>query len=65
MVGFDMDTAFAKLQVPGGWGVEAAIAIGRRGDRSRLPEAMQAREAPNGRLALSKLVMEKHFRPDA
>ena len=43
---------------PDGYRVEAAIAIGRRGDKSRLPEAMQAREAPNGRLPLGKLVME-------
>ena len=65
MVGFDMDSAFAKLQVPDGYRVESAIAIGRRGDKSRLPEAMQAREAPNGRLPIGKLVMEGYFRPDA
>ena len=64
MVGFDMDTAFAKLQVPDGYRVEAAIAIGRRGDKSRLPEAMQQREAPHGRLPLGKLVLEGYFRPD-
>ena len=65
MVGFDMDTAFAALQVPEGYRVEAAIAIGRRGDKSMLPEAMQGRESPNGRLPLSKLAMEGRFHPDA
>ena len=65
MVGFDMDSTFAKLQVPEGYRVEAAIAIGRRGDKAQLPEPLQKLEAPNGRLPLSKLVMEGHFRPDA
>ena len=65
MVGFDMDSAFATLRVPDGYRVEAAIAIGRRGDKSSLPDAMRAREAPNGRLPLDKLVMEGHFRHDA
>ncbi len=62
MVGFDMDTAFAKLQVPEGYRVEAAIAVGRRGDKSTLPPMWQEREAPNGRLGLDKLVMEGQFR---
>ena len=65
MVGFDMDSAFAKLEVPDGYRVECAIAIGRRGDKSRLSERMQAIEAPNGRLPLAKLVMEGRFRPEA
>ena len=65
MVGFDMDSTFAKLQVPEGYRVEAAIAIGRRGDKATLPEALQRLESPNGRLPLSKLAMEGRFRPDA
>ena len=36
MVGFDMDSAFAELQVPEGCRVESAIAISRRGDKSTL-----------------------------
>ena len=58
------DTAFAQLQVPQGYRIEAAIAIGRRGDKSRLPEAMQSREEPNGRLPIEQLIMEGHFRSD-
>jgi len=65
MVGFDMDTAFAQLQVPQGYRIEAAIAIGRRGDKSLLPEAMQSREEPNGRLPIEQLIMEGRFRSDA
>jgi nitroreductase len=62
MVGFDMDRAFAELNVPEGWRVEQAIAIGRMGDKSILPEAMAAREAPSPRLALADIVMEGSFR---
>ena len=65
MVGFDMDSTFAKLQVPEGYRVEAALAIGRRGDKATLPERLQKLESPNGRLPLSKLVMEGRFHPDA
>ncbi|WP_419729489.1 nitroreductase family protein [Lichenicola sp.] len=62
MVGFDMDTAFAQLQVPQGYRIEAAIAIGRPGDKSLLPAAMQEREVPNGRVAVEQFVMEGRFR---
>jgi len=61
MVGFDMDQAFAQLQVPQGYRVEAAFAVGRRGERSALPEAMAVREEPNGRDPVSKFVMEGRF----
>ncbi|MGI4746940.1 MAG: nitroreductase family protein [Janthinobacterium lividum] len=62
MVGFDMDTAFAQLQVPQGYRIEASIAIGRRGDKSLLSEAMQSREEPNGRMPIEQFVMEGRFR---
>ncbi|NPD69724.1 nitroreductase family protein [Lichenicola cladoniae] len=65
MVGFDMDTAFAQLQVPQGYRIEASIAIGRRGDKGLLPEAMQSREEPNGRNPIGQFVMEGRFRNDA
>ena len=57
-----MDTAFAKLQVPQGYRVEAAIAIGRRGSKELLPEAMQGREEPNGRNPVTQFAMEGRFR---
>ncbi len=61
MVGFDMDRAFAELNVPEGCRVEAAIVIGKQGDKSLLPEAIQAREAPSGRNALSESALEGGF----
>ena len=61
MVGFDMQRAFGELNVPQGYRVEAAYAIGRVGDKSILPTALQAREAPNGRLPLSKIAFEGCF----
>ena len=54
MVGFDMPRAFAELNVPPGHRVEAAIAIGRIGDKSVLPEMLQAREAPSPRKPLAE-----------
>ena len=65
MVGFDMQRAFAELNLPQGYRVEAAIAIGRRGDKSLLPEQLQAREAPSPRKPLSASVREGAFTPDA
>ena len=61
MVGFDMDRAFAELNVPQGFRVEMAIAVGRRGDKSMLPEPLQGREAPNGRVALAEIALEGGF----
>ncbi len=62
MVGFDMERAFAELNVPEGYRVEQAIAIGKIGDKATLPEAMAAREAPNDRIPLSQVVMEGSFK---
>ena len=62
MVGFDMDRAFAELDVPQGHRVEAAIAFGRRGDKSILPEQMQGREMPNGRNPVSSFAFEGAFK---
>jgi nitroreductase len=61
MVGFDMDRAFAELNVPKGYRVEAAYAVGRRGDKATLPEALQAREQPSPRKPLAEIVMEGGF----
>ena len=61
MVGFDMERAFAELNVPQGYRVEAAIAVGRQGDKSVLPEAMQAREQPTPREPLSAIALEGGF----
>ena len=61
MAGFDVPRATAELGVPSDHRVEAAIAIGRPGDKSILPESLRAREQPSGRLPLSQLVREGRF----
>jgi nitroreductase len=59
--GFDRDKARASLDIPAGYLLQAVIAIGRRADKSVLPEALQARELPNQRLPLTQLVAEGRF----
>jgi nitroreductase len=61
MAGFDVARAASELAVPSDHRVEAAIAIGRIGDKSILPETLRAREQPSGRLPLSQLVKEGGF----
>ena len=61
MVGLDFDEAFATLGVPQGHRIEAAIAVGRQTDKSLLPEALQARETPNGRNPVSAFAFEGAF----
>ncbi len=61
MVGFDMDRAFTELGVPIGYRVEQMIAVGRRSDPARLPEAVRAREQPNNRRPLSESAFEGPF----
>ncbi|HYZ62166.1 MAG TPA: nitroreductase family protein [Acetobacteraceae bacterium] len=62
MVGFDRERAFAELNFPEGYRVEAAIALGRRGDPSILPESLRARERPSDRNPLSATVFEGTFK---
>ncbi len=61
MVGFDRERAFAELRVPQGYRVEAAYAVGRVGDPAQLPEALRARESPNGRRPLAEIALEGGF----
>jgi nitroreductase len=61
MAGFDIDKAFETLSVPEGHRVEAAVAIGRRGDAALLPEALAAREKPNDRKRLAEIAFEGGF----
>ncbi len=53
MVGFDMARAASELNIPEGYRVESAIAIGRRGD--------PAKEQPNGRNPVSSFAFEGSF----
>lgn len=61
MVGFDRDRASAELGFPLGYRMEAAIAIGKLGDKSKLPEVLQSREAPSGRNPLPQSIFEGKF----
>jgi nitroreductase len=62
MAGFDVPRTAVELGVPADYRVEAAIAIGRPGDKSMLPEALRAREQPSDRLPMSQLAWEGRFR---
>jgi nitroreductase len=61
MAGVDFKRARQELSIPDYFRIEAAFAIGRAGDKSKLPPEMQAREAPNGRRELMEFVMEGRF----
>jgi len=62
MAGFDAPRTAVELGVPADYRVEAAIAIGRPGDKSMLPEPLRAREQPSDRLPMSQLAWEGRFR---
>lgn len=61
MVGFDHQRALSELKVPAGYRVEAAVAIGKPGDKAQLPEGLQAREVPSQRNPISTTVFEGAF----
>jgi hypothetical protein len=61
MTGVDFNRARKELSVPDSFRIEAAIAIGKVGDKSKLPPELQAREAPNHRRDLAEFVMEGRF----
>ena len=49
------------LKLPAGYRVEAAVAIGKPGDKAQLPEALQARETPSQRNPIGATVFEGVF----
>jgi nitroreductase len=61
MTGIEFDKARAELQVPDRFRIEAAVAIGTIADKSILPEALQAREAPSGRKDIADFVTAGSF----
>ena len=63
MAGVDKVKAVADLAVPADYVVEAAVAIGRVGDKAVLPEFLQARETPSQRMPLREIAMEGRFQP--
>lgn len=61
MAGFDKEKTRTDLAIPADYAVEAAIAIGKPGDKSTLPDFLQAREVPSPRESLNKLAFEGKF----
>jgi nitroreductase len=61
MTGVDFDAARAALGVPERFRIEAAVAIGRQGDASHLPVALQEREAPSDRKPIGEFAFEGVF----
>lgn len=64
MIGIDKDKARTELDIPAGYTVEAAVAIGKPGDKSSLPESLQARELPSPRKPVSSFAFEGQFKAD-
>ena len=61
MSGVDFDAARADLAVPDRFPLYAAGAIGRMGDKSALPEALQAREVPSDRKDIATFARPGNF----
>lgn len=62
--GFDRTAARDILGVPEEYELHAIITLGYPGDKASLPEHLQEREIPTGRLPLTELVHEGVFQPD-
>jgi nitroreductase len=62
MIGLEFAAIPAALNIPEGYRIEAGIAIGKLGDKTTLPEGLQARETPSPRLALSDIAFEGSFK---
>jgi nitroreductase len=64
MGGFDRDKARAATGAPDSLKLEAIVAIGKRGDVSRLPADKQPLEKPNGRRTVAKTAFAGAFPED-
>ena len=62
MGGIDRERAMTELNVPKGFKVEAAYAIGRLSDPEKLPEGLRKLEHPNDRLPLEQIAFEGEFK---
>jgi nitroreductase len=61
MVGIEFDRIKTELKVPDDHRIEAAIAIGKLGPKTLLPEALQAREFPSDRKPVAEIALEGGF----
>lgn len=62
MGGVDYDAATAGLGVPDNYRIEAAVALGRMGDKATLSEKLQSREFPSGRKPREEIAYAGNFR---
>lgn len=62
MSGVEWDQARIELEVPDRFRLEAAIAIGRRGDLGQLDEKMASREVPSDRKLVAEIAFAGNFR---
>ncbi|MBD3730952.1 MAG: nitroreductase family protein [Sphingomonadales bacterium] len=61
MVGLDFDRAVQELGIPEDHRIEAAIAIGKMGDKSALPEFLQEREIVSDRKPVGEIMRAGKF----
>jgi nitroreductase len=61
MVGIDFDKVRSELKVPDDYRIETAIAIGKIGPKTLLPEFLQAREFPSPRKPVAEIAFEGGF----
>ena len=61
MGGFHVEKSYEVLGIPQGFRVEAAVAIGKIGDKDQLPEKLREREVPNQRNPLSDVAFNGTF----
>lgn len=59
--GFDPEKARTELKVPDGYTVEIAIAVGRQGDKTLLPESFHGGETPSSRRPIGETAFEGAF----
>ena len=55
MGGFDSAALAAAVRLPAGYTLHAVVAVGSQGAAESLPEALRAREMPNGRRTLAEV----------
>jgi nitroreductase len=61
MGGFEAEVLAKSLKLPEDYEIHAVVAVGHRGDKADLPEALQAREAPSQRRPISETVARGGF----
>ena len=64
MTGVDFDRARTVLAVPHGYRIEAAVAIGKRGDPAKLPDKLREREVPSSRKPVTDIAVNGTFPTD-